>query len=137
MLCGSGEVVVCHDERLERLAGLPWQVRQTPLWKLQRADVGSPLGFQPARIPTLEEVLATISERMVVNIELKCSELDDRGLSQSVVKLVQSIAAAERVLISSFNAICLWRGAGAGPNLPPGVLVGPAAPLLFSAKHRA
>ena len=133
MLCGSGEVVVCHDERLERLAGLPWQVRQTPLWKLQRADVGSPLGFQPARIPTLEEVLATISERMVVNIELKCSEFDDRGLSQSVVKLVQSIAAAERVLISSFNAICLWRVAEADPTLRRGFLVDPDRPYFLQA----
>lgn len=29
MVCGSGEVVVCHDETLERLAGLPWEVRTT------------------------------------------------------------------------------------------------------------
>jgi len=133
MLCGSGEVVVCHDERLERLAGLPWRVCQTPLWKLQQADVGSLLGFHPARIPTLEEVLATVSPRMVLNIELKCSELNDRGLSQSVVRLVQSTGAAERVLISSFNAVCLWRVAEADPALRRGFLVDPDRPYFWQA----
>jgi glycerophosphoryl diester phosphodiesterase len=126
-------VVVCHDEGLERLAGLPWRVRRTPLWKLQQADVGSRLGFQPARIPTLEEVLATVSPRMLINIELKCSDVDDRGLSQSVVRLVQSTGAAERVLISSFNAICLWRVAEADPTLRRGFLVDPDRRYFFQA----
>ena len=31
MLCASGELVVCHDEKLDRLAGLPWRVQATPL----------------------------------------------------------------------------------------------------------
>jgi len=133
MLCGSGEVVVCHDEGLERLAGLPWRVRQTPLWKLQQADVGSFLGFQSARIPTLEEVLATVSARMLVNIELKCSGLDDRCLCQSVVRLVQSTGTVGRVLISSFNALCLWRVAEADPTLRRGFLVDPNRPYFLQA----
>ena len=51
--CGSGELVVCHDEWLDRLAGLHWDVRETPWRKLKRLDVGSRLGFAPARIPLL------------------------------------------------------------------------------------
>ena len=56
-ICGSGEIVVWHDERLNRLAHLDWEVVRTPWRKLQRADVGTPLGFPPARIPLLEEVV--------------------------------------------------------------------------------
>ena len=51
MRCASGELVVCHDEWLDRLAGLHWEVLTTPWWKLKGVDVGSRLGFAPARIP--------------------------------------------------------------------------------------
>jgi glycerophosphoryl diester phosphodiesterase len=125
MLCGSGEVVVCHDERLDRLAGLPWVVRETPLWKLQQADVGSHLGYESARIPTLVEVLGAVPAHFLVNIELKCSNFDDRGLSRRVVELVQAAGARDRVLISSFNAVCLWRVAQVDPTLRRGFLVDP------------
>ncbi len=125
MLCGSGEVVVCHDERLERLAGLPWLVRDTPLWKLQQADVGSHLGFEPARIPTLVEVLGAVPRHFLVNIELKCSNFDDGGLSRRVVELVNAAGARDRVLISSFNAFCLWRVGEADPTLRRGFLIDP------------
>src|SRR5687767_4290651 len=47
MRCATGELVVCHDEWLDRLAGLHWEVLTTPWWKLRKADVGSRLGFAP------------------------------------------------------------------------------------------
>jgi len=34
-VCSTGEVVVCHDERLTRLAGLDWELGATPWWKLR------------------------------------------------------------------------------------------------------
>src|SRR5215207_7201024 len=88
MVCGSGEVVVCHDEHLDRLAGLSWEVRRTPYWKLRRADVGSRLGFAPARIPLLTEVLELLPAQLLVNVELKCDRVEDDGLSVKVARLV-------------------------------------------------
>ena len=128
MVCGSGEVVVCHDERLERLAGLPWEVRRTSWWKLQRADVGSRLGFAPARIPLLTEVLALLPPRMLVNIELKCERMEDDGLSVKVARLVEEGGLQQRVVVSSFNALCLLRLAGAAPSLRRGFLIDPDKP---------
>src|SRR3954466_12698696 len=72
MVCGSGEVVVCHDEKLDRLPGPPREGRTTSYWKLKGADVGSRLGFAPERIPLLEEVLDALPSHFLVNIELKC-----------------------------------------------------------------
>ncbi|MFN7134700.1 MAG: glycerophosphodiester phosphodiesterase, partial [Myxococcales bacterium] len=58
MVCGSGEVVVCHDEWLDRLAGEHVPVGETPLHRLRGLDVGR--WFSPAFarecIPTLDEV---------------------------------------------------------------------------------
>lgn len=129
MCCGSGEVVVCHDERLDRLAGLPWEVARTPLWKLRRAEVGAPLGFAPGRVPLLEEVLAELPAPMLINIELKCEALDDRGLSEKVGALVTAANLVERVVVSSFNALCLARLARAFPQIRRGYLIDPDKPF--------
>lgn len=125
MVCGSGEVVVCHDERLERLAGLPWEVRTTSWWKLQRADVGQRLGFAPARIPLLDEVVDALPPHFLLNIELKCDQLEDGGLAEKVARLVTERGLAGRVVISSFNPLCLLRMAAAAPSLRRGFLIDP------------
>ncbi|XXF76655.1 glycerophosphodiester phosphodiesterase family protein [Myxococcaceae bacterium GXIMD 01537] len=130
MVCGSGEVVVCHDERLDRLAGVPWEVRTTSWWKLQRADVGSPLGFAPARIPLLEEVVEALPAHFVINIELKCDRVDDGGLARKVADLVHRRGLAERVVVSSFNPLCLFRMAEAAPELRRGFLIDPDKPWM-------
>ncbi|MBI3184591.1 MAG: glycerophosphodiester phosphodiesterase [Myxococcales bacterium] len=123
--CGSGELVVCHDERLDRLAGLPWDVSHTSYWKLRRADVGSRLGFAPATIPPLEEVLAALPSHFLVNLELKCEGLDDRGLSEQVGAFVLKEGLAHRVVVSSFNPLCLFRLASSHPEVRRGQLLDP------------
>jgi len=125
MVCGSGEVVVCHDERLERLAGLPWEVASTPLRKLRRVDVGSRLGFPPARIPLLGEVFDALPERLVVNVELKCETVDDRGLAVKVGQFLVDAGLEGRVFVSSFNPYCLVRLARAFPAIRRGFLIDP------------
>jgi glycerophosphoryl diester phosphodiesterase len=125
MVCGSGEVVVCHDEELTRLAGVPWKVGRTPLQKLRSADVGSHLGFAAAGIPTLEEVVEVLPRHFVLNIELKCDTVDDRGLARKVGEYVEQEGLQDRVVISSFNALCLVRLAEAFPSLRRGYLIDP------------
>lgn len=125
MVCGSGEVVVCHDERLNRLAGLDWEVRRTPLWKLRQVDIGTALGFGRARIPTLVEVIDALPPGFLINIELKNDPLDDRGLSHQVATLVRDACLESRILISSFNPWCLWRVAEVQPRLRRGFLIDP------------
>lgn len=125
MVCGSGEVVVCHDEELTRLAAIDWKVSRTPYRKLRRLDVGTPLGFPRAHIPLLEAVLEALPAPMQINIELKCDEMDDRGLSLKVVELVRRLKLEDRVLISSFNPLHVLRVAIAAPELRRGYLIDP------------
>jgi glycerophosphoryl diester phosphodiesterase len=126
MRCGSGELVVCHDEHLDRLAGVDLEVRRTPLWKLQKLDVGRHLGFPAsASIPTLEEVFAALPAHFLVNVELKCETVDDGGLSVQVAEYVEREGLSERVLLSSFNSFCLIRVAVRAPSLRRGFLIDP------------
>ncbi|MFT3706750.1 MAG: glycerophosphodiester phosphodiesterase family protein [Archangium sp.] len=126
--CGSGELVVCHDEWLDRLAGLHWDVRETPWRKLKRLDVGSRLGFAPARIPLLDEVFDALPASMAINVELKCITTDDRGLSLAVAQRIHERRLDERVFLSSFNPYCLVRVARAYPHLKRGFLIDPDLP---------
>lgn len=130
MRCGSGEVVVCHDERTGRLAGEDLEVGATPLWKLQRLDVGGRLGFGAfATIPTLEEVVAAVPPHFLINIELKCEEVDDGGLSAAVGEYVERAGLSDRVILSSFNPLCLVRVAVGYPALRRGFLIDPDKPF--------
>ena len=124
-LCGSGEVVVCHDERLDRLAGVDWDVSRTSLWKLRRADVGTHLGFAPAGIPLLEEVIDALPAHFLINVELKCDGIEDEGLSAQVGKLIVERQIVGRTIVSSFNPFCLWRLADAHPEIRRGLLIDP------------
>lgn len=125
MRCASGELVVCHDEWLDRLAGLRLEVLTTPWHRLQTVDVGSRLGFAPARIPLLHDVFDALPERAFVNVEIKCETLDDHGLSVAVGELLTSRKLNERVFVSSFNPLCLVRLAQSHPRLKRGLLIDP------------
>ena len=125
MRCASGELVVCHDEWLDRLAGLHWEIAKTSWRKLKTADVGSRLGFRPARIPLLEEVFELLPSHFFVNVELKCDVVDDLGLSVAVGQYLASRRDAARVFVSSFNPLCLVRFARAFPALSRGFLIDP------------
>ena len=125
MLCASGELVVCHDEKLERLAHRSWWVHATPWWKLKTADVGSALGFRPARIPRLEEVFEVLPDELLVNVELKCETVDDLGLTFAVGEYIEAARLHERVLVSSFNPLCLMRLAARFPKVRRGQLIDP------------
>jgi glycerophosphoryl diester phosphodiesterase len=131
MLCQSGEMVVCHDEKLDRLARVPWVVQATPYWKLSKADVGTPLGFAPERIPRLEEVFEALAKDLVVNVELKCETVDDGGLTRRVAQYLTGASLQERVVVSSFNPFCLLRLAQGWPSLRRGYLIDPEKSWLW------
>lgn len=124
-LCGSGEVVVCHDARLDRVSDVGWEVARTGWWKLQRADVGTRLGSGPERIPLLAEVLALLPPSMTVNVELKCESFADAALADRAVEVIRAAQAQGRVIVSSFHPACLARLAAVAPELRRGYLIDP------------
>lgn len=97
-LCKSGEVVVIHDDTLERTTNGFGYVAQKTLAELNDLDAGA-----GDRIPTLPEVLELVNRRAKVNIELK-----GRGTAEAVAGLIaQYIRIAdwkyEDFLVSSFS----------------------------------
>jgi glycerophosphoryl diester phosphodiesterase len=126
MRCGSGEVVVFHDDDLARVARRPERVREAPLELLREVDLGG-----GERIPTLEEVLAQLAPDQLVNIELKAPErhgigylssLRDEGLAHAVAGLIARHGLGERALVSSFDPMLLGRFRRAAPSVATGLL---------------
>ncbi|HUT94676.1 MAG TPA: glycerophosphodiester phosphodiesterase [Thermoguttaceae bacterium] len=72
-LTGDGRIVVLHDKTTERTTGESWQVAERTLDELQSLDAGSwkDAAFAGERIPTLEEILATVPDGKRLFIEIK------------------------------------------------------------------
>jgi glycerophosphoryl diester phosphodiesterase len=115
--CASGEVVVLHDESLGRTTGFAGLVTETPYVTLRALDAGARKAerYRGERVPLLAEVLEAFP--LLVNVELKCDRADDRGLTAEVVRVVREARAQDRVLLSSFNPLCLLRARASAPGI--------------------
>jgi len=65
-ICGSGELVVIHDETVDRTTDGTGEVAKMTLDEMRALDAG-----RGERIPTLQEVIDLATGRMGINIELK------------------------------------------------------------------
>jgi glycerophosphoryl diester phosphodiesterase len=111
-LSRDGELVVIHDETLERTTNGKGMVADHTLNELKKLDAGSSFGPQFAGeiIPTLKEVLELAKGRALVNVEIKnpthkrysITELAEKTLAE-----VQKAGMIDKVIFSSFNPASL------------------------------
>ena len=111
-LSQDGQVVVLHDETLDRTTDGSGFVHEWTLADLQQLDAGS--WFDPAfsgqRIPSLAEVLDLLEAlgfRGRLNIELKRGK--NRGMEKKIYSLLEQKQRSFEVLFSSFSLRALWR----------------------------
>ncbi len=91
--CKSGEIIVFHDDTLERTTNGKGLVSETTLQQLKKLDAG-----KGERIPTFQEAIETCKSKVKMNIELK-----DHGLERDVIHaLVENSISAEDFFIISF-----------------------------------
>jgi len=128
MTCGTGELVVFHDDDLARLAGRSERIADTPFAVLRAAALAS-----GAKIPTLDEVFEACGPAMLVNVELK---IPSGGRRPALAPLVEAAAAAvaragaaRRVLVSSFHPGAVRAWMRRQPAVPAGLLFERDAPL--------
>ena len=113
-LSQDGEVVVFHDETLERLGGSTEKV----------VDLSAIELAKKTKAPRLEELLMDSASPLLVNIEIKSSEARGRsGVEAKAVEVVKRAGAEGRVLFSSFNPFVLRRLSKIAPEIPRALLV--------------
>jgi glycerophosphoryl diester phosphodiesterase len=126
-LCASGEVVVIHDQTVDRTTNGSGKVIELPLIALRELDAGSWFGadFQGEGIPTLDEVFENVGREIFINVEITNYATPFDDLPQKVVELVRMHGLQKNVLFSSFNPLALRRASMLMPEVPLGLLALP------------
>ena len=114
----SGALLVIHDLRLERTTNGRGRIEACSLDYIRSLDAGA--GQQ---VPTLEEVLDLVDERVALNIELKTAD----GTADAVAGVLRTHLAegwpAEKFLVSSFHLPELETFRQIAPEISIGVLL--------------
>jgi AmmeMemoRadiSam system protein A len=130
-LSADGQVVVIHDEDVERTTNGRGRVQELTLAQVKALDAGSWFAPQYAglRIPTLREVMAWAGDDMLLNIELKSITLRSDGLEEAVVALIREQRLEAHVVVSSFNPLAIRRVRQLAPELHSGLLYASGLPV--------
>jgi glycerophosphoryl diester phosphodiesterase len=115
-LSADGDVVVIHDDSVERTTSGRGQVRSLSTAELQALDAGMEQG-----IPTLDDVFLAFGPSLLYNVELKDFGLSDGGLAIAVADRIAAYHLENHVVVSSFNPLAVRR---ARKNLSRTTMVG-------------
>ena len=101
----DGEIVVIHDERVDRTTDGTGYVKDFTYLQLRKLAIGTGTG-RKERIPAIQEVLDLIQSRMkeglLLNIELKNSEIPYDGMEEKIMELAADRGLRGQVVYSSF-----------------------------------
>jgi glycerophosphoryl diester phosphodiesterase len=126
-LTADGQVVVIHDQTVDRTTNGTGKVSRFPLAALRDLDAGAWFSeqFRHEPIPTLDEVFETVSKRVHMNVELTNYATPYDNLVSKVAELVKKHGAQERTLFSSFLPYNLRKMRLLLPEVPRGLLILP------------
>lgn len=104
-LTKDGEIVVCHDEQIDRTSNGKGFLKDYTLKALKQLDFSytyKNLGI--VEIPTMEEVFDLLKPtNMIINIELKTGIIDYPCIEEKIIALTHEKEMDDRVIYSSFN----------------------------------
>ncbi len=126
-LSADGQVVVHHDATVDRTTDGHGYVRDLKLSELRVLDAGSSFSpsFRSEKIPTLDEVFASIGKRTLINVELTNYTTPGDQLVETVCMLVKKHKVQKHILFSSFFASNLSKARSFLPDVPCGLLAYP------------
>ena len=141
-LSKDGEVVVIHDEKVNRTTNGKGYVKDLTLKELQRFDAGYLMKtiVKKEPIPSLREVLEWMtSNEIICNIELKNNVFPYEGMEEKVIQMVRKYNLASRIIISSFNHYSIVKSYQIAPEIEIAPLLGNAVymPWVYAQSIRA
>ena len=110
-LCRSGELVVAHDETVDRVSDGTGFIRDLSLKELKSFSFNrTHPEYKNARMPLLSEVFQLLRPTgLQINIELKNSIIDYPDLERKVLEAAAREFDLARVIFSSFNHYSMIR----------------------------
>jgi glycerophosphoryl diester phosphodiesterase len=125
-LSKDGQVVVIHDQTVDRTTNGFGNVRDLTFSELQKLDAGFRFSseFRGEKIPSLEDVLRGFGTRFLINVELTSYTTPGDLLPEKVAGLIEKIGVKENIIFSSFHPAVLRRIMSLMPGIPAGLLTG-------------
>lgn len=122
--CGTGELVVIHDDDLNRTTNGGGYVKDASLEELRRLSAGAWFNaeFASERIPTLQETLDFVHGDCIINIEIKNTPMDYKGIEDDLMVLLKKYPARDKIIVSSFDHKVLQSFHKKDPEIPVAVL---------------
>lgn len=105
-LSSDEELVIMHDETLDRTTTMTGYVKNYTAAELKQADAGFYFSeqFHGEQIPFLKEVFEWAKgNQLVMNVELKTDQFAYEGIEQKVIDLIRKFHFENRIILSSFN----------------------------------
>ena len=123
-LTRDGHIVVFHDERLKRTAGVSGNLRSKSLEQLKQLDVGrwKKKSFRGERVLTLEEVLAIIVGKVDLCLDIKQFNGSQPGIEIKLLFILSHYDYLDQTIFSSFNYQSLDRVRDFAPEARIGVI---------------
>jgi glycerophosphoryl diester phosphodiesterase len=126
-LTRDGQVVVIHDDTLDRTTTGKGPVRERTLAEIRRLSAGHPARFGDAfsgeRVPTLAEVLGLLRGRARALVEIKpesVTDAEDDGIEAVTVAEVRGAGSENDVAFLSFSRRALLRCRRLAPEITRG-----------------
>lgn len=125
-LSKDGVPVVIHDKTLERMTDGTGYVNDYTAAELRQFRIG-----ETEVIPTLEEALLLLKDRIIVSIEMKQEGDLYPGLEQAVLDVVLKVGMIEQVYVISFDHFSLARLRELNRDIPIGLVFHGSLPYVF------
>lgn len=137
-LTKDGQIVVIHDEKVDRTTEGTGYVREYSLSELKRLHIRTEDDLKE-HIPTMEEVFDLLAPKMRegtlrLNIELKNGVFYYIGMEDKIVDMVAKHGVEDAIVYSSFYPLSLTKVHALNPKAEIGVLNGKLSNCLYMAK---
>ena len=108
LLSRDDELVVIHDDTLDRTTSGSGPVRDKSISELTQLDAGTWFAseFRAERLPRLSEVFDLVEDRVLLNVEIKGEAVTGRvrgGIAERTIRLIREREFGARTILSSFD----------------------------------
>lgn len=114
----DGHLVVFHDDTVERTTDGEGRVGDKTLAELRALNAAAEWSGRTDLIPSLKEVVDALPDDMIFNFEIKnFSFFSEQRTELELVRFIHENHLRDRVILSSFNPLNIWRVKMADPSI--------------------
>ncbi|MBS1953210.1 MAG: glycerophosphodiester phosphodiesterase [Cyanobacteria bacterium SZAS-4] len=118
--CKTGELIVIHDEEVDRTTDGTGFVKDMTLTQLRELSAGAKWApasqlrklsngitysseFKKEKLPLLTEVFDLVNGKLLINIEIKNAPIDYPGIEDDLIVLLKKYPHPDKIMVSSFD----------------------------------